>query len=123
MKRRTDLYSVIESHEISGVLEAGSQFSGKLSFHGTLRIAGDFEGEIFTNDILVVGEGARVKAKIEAGTVIINGEVTGDIVAKNRVEINRPAIFRGSITTPSLLVAEGVIFEGSSKMVTTQIPN
>lgn len=117
MAKATELTVPVENHEVSGVIEKGCEFEGKLCFEGTLRIGGKFRGEIFTNDVLVVGEGAKVQAEIEAGTIIINGEVVGNIVAKHRVEIHRPAIFRGNIVTPSLMVDEGVIFEGSSKMV------
>ncbi|CAM6054215.1 unnamed protein product [Sphagnum tenellum] len=89
---------------------------GKLCFHGTVRIGGVFRGSIFTPDTLIIGEGARVDAEIEAGTIIISGEVNGTLHAKHRVEIHRPAIFRGDIITPSLSVDDGVIFEGSNKM-------
>ncbi len=117
MAKKVDLSVKVESHEVSGVIEKGCEFEGKLCFEGTLRIGGSFKGEIYTNDVLVIGEGAKVEAEIEAGTIIINGEVIGNVVAKNRVEIHKPAIFRGNIVTPSLMVDEGVIFEGSSKMV------
>lgn len=117
MTKKIDLTTKIENHDVSGVIEQGCEFEGKLCFEGTVRIGGQFKGQIFTNDVLVVGEGALVEGVIEAGTVIISGEVIGDIVAKHRVEIHRPAVFRGNITTPSLMVDEGVIFEGSSKMI------
>lgn len=105
------------THEsLTGVIEHGCEFEGRLAFQGTVRIAGTFKGEIFTPDTLIIGEGARVNAQIEAGVVIISGEVSGSIHAKNRVEIHRPAIFRGDILTPSLSVDEGVLFEGSSKV-------
>ncbi|MEN9722183.1 MAG: bactofilin BacM [Pseudomonadota bacterium] len=102
---------------VSGVIEAGCEFEGKLSFLGAVRISGVFRGEIFTPDTLIIGEGARVQAKIQAGVVIISGEVSGEIRARYRVEIQKPAIFRGDIYTPSLRVEDGVIFEGSSRMV------
>jgi len=101
---------------ITGVIDQGCEFEGKLCFRGTVRIGGSFRGEIFTPDVLVIGEGASVQGDIDAGTVIISGEVNGSIRAKHRVEIHRPAVFRGDILTPSLSVDEGVIFEGSSKM-------
>lgn len=101
---------------VTGVIDHGCEFEGKLCFQGTVRIGGTFRGEIFTSDTLIVGEGARIYGDIEAGTVIISGEVNGTVRAKHRVEIHRPAIFRGDILTPSLSVDEGVIFEGSSKM-------
>src|ERR1700733_11142633 len=102
--------------EVSGVLDHGCEFEGKLCFQGTVRIGGSFRGEIFTPDTLVISEGARVNGQIEAGVVIISGEVNGTVRAKHRVEIHRPAIFRGDILTPSLSVDDGVIFDGSSKM-------
>ena len=117
MSRSTDL-SVPSTHTaVTGVIDHGCEFEGKLCFQGTVRIGGAFRGEIFTPDTLIVGEGARVQGTIEAGTVIISGEVVGSVRAKHRVEIHKPAIFRGDILTPSLSVDEGVIFEGSSKMV------
>lgn len=107
---------------VTGVIDQGCEFEGKLCFHGTVRIGGTFRGEIFTPDTLIVGEGARIYGQIEAGTVVISGEVNGTVRAKNRVEIHQPAIFRGDILTPSLSVDEGVIFEGSSKMVHAPAP-
>jgi cytoskeletal protein CcmA (bactofilin family) len=115
--KRVDLSTKLENHSISGIIEQGCEFEGKLCFEGTVRIGGRFRGSIITNDVLVIGEGARVEGDVEAGTVIISGEMVGDIVAKHRVEIHRPAIFRGNIMTPSLMVDEGVIFEGSSRMI------
>jgi len=110
--------SVPVSHsDVTAVIEPGCEFEGKLCFRGTVRISGTFRGEIFTPDTLIIGEGARVQGQIDAGTVIISGEVTGSVRAKHRAEIHKPAIFKGDIVTPSLQVDEGVIFEGSSKMV------
>ncbi len=117
---KNDLSVSAEKYEVTGVIEKGCEFEGKLCFEGMLRIGGTFRGEIFTNDVLVIGEGAKVHAEIQAGTIIINGEVIGNLVAKHRVEIHKPAVFRGNIVTPSLMVDEGVIFEGSSKMVSSK---
>src|SRR3954453_5319038 len=115
--RQEDDLSVPSSRSvIAGVIDQGCEFEGKLCFHGTVRIGGTFRGEIYTPDTLIIGEGARVDAQIDAGSIIISGEVNGSLRAKYRVEIHRPAIFRGDILTPSLSVDEGVIFEGSSKM-------
>jgi len=117
MSRSVDLSVPVTNFAVTGVIDQGCEFEGKLCFQGTVRIGGTFRGEIFTPDTLIIGEGARVQAQIDAGTVIISGEVSGTIKAKHRVEIHQPAIFRGDIFTPSLKVDEGVIFEGSSKMV------
>jgi cytoskeletal protein CcmA (bactofilin family) len=107
---------------ITAVIDQGCEFEGKLCFHGTVRIGGVFRGEIFTPDTLIISEGAQVDAQIEAGIIIISGEVNGSLRAKHRVEIHNPAIFRGDILTPSLSVDDGVIFEGSSKMAHSPLP-
>lgn len=114
--KSADLHVPATHSAVTGVIEHGCEFEGKLCFQGTVRIGGVFRGEIYTPDTLIVGEGARVHGTIDAGTVVISGEVTGNVRAKHRVEIHRPAVFRGDILTPSLSVDEGVIFEGSSKM-------
>jgi cytoskeletal protein CcmA (bactofilin family) len=116
MSRATDLNLPSTHAQVTAVIDHGCEFEGKLCFHGTVRIGGTFRGEIYTPDTLIIGEGARVDAQIDAGTIIISGEVNGSLKAKHRVEIHRPAVFRGDILTPSLSVDEGVIFDGSSKM-------
>lgn len=99
------------------ILGPGSEFNGKLNFEGTVRIDGSFTGEIFTNDTLLVGENAKVNANIACGTIIVSGEVNGNIEAKVAVEFHKPARIKGDVTTPSLSFEKGVFFSGTSKMV------
>lgn len=101
---------------VTAILDRGTSFEGKLSFEGTVQMGGDFSGEIFTKDTLIVNEGANVQAQIEADTIIINGSVEGNIFARTRVIMHPPAIFRGTVTSPSLRIDEGVLFEGASYM-------
>lgn len=118
MAKKTEISLPGNNHELTGVLEKGSEFEGTLSFEGAFRIGGSFRGKIFTSDVLIIGEGAKVDAEIRAGTLIISGEFTGNVIATDRVEIHSPAVFRGNIQTPSLMVADGVVFEGVSQMGT-----
>jgi cytoskeletal protein CcmA (bactofilin family) len=101
---------------VTALLEKGASFDGRLTFEGTVRIGGHFRGEIFTNDTLVINPGAHVEAQIEAETIIISGAVKGNIFARRRVIMHPPAIFQGTVTTPSLRIDEGVLFEGASYM-------
>jgi cytoskeletal protein CcmA (bactofilin family) len=101
---------------LNALLGRGSEFDGKLSFEGTVRIDGTFTGEISTNDMLIIGEGAKVTADITCGSVVVNGEVTGNIKASEMVELHKPAKVKGDITTPSLMIEKGVSFDGASKM-------
>jgi cytoskeletal protein CcmA (bactofilin family) len=102
--------------EINTLLGKGSEFEGKLTFEGTVRVDGKLSGEIFSDDVLVVGEGAEVHAEIDIGEIIIQGLVVGNIRAKRAVEIHAPGKVRGDITTPSLQIDKGVIFEGKCYM-------
>ena len=102
--------------EITTLLGRGATFEGKLTFEGTVRIDGRFRGEVFSDDTLVIGEGALVEAEIEIGEVIIQGTVVGNIKAKRSIEIHAPGRVKGDLHTPSLQVDKGVVFEGRSFM-------
>ncbi|HVI74662.1 MAG TPA: polymer-forming cytoskeletal protein [Anaeromyxobacteraceae bacterium] len=98
------------------LLGAGAEFEGKLTFKGTVRIDAVFKGSIFTDDVLVVGEHARIEAEITCGTIIVHGEVRGNIRAKNAVELHHPAKVRGDLFTPAISMEKGVLLHGSVKM-------
>jgi cytoskeletal protein CcmA (bactofilin family) len=110
-----DLPSV--SHEITVVLQRGCALEGRLQFEGTARIDGVFKGEIFTPDILVIGDEGQVSGQIEADVVVISGRFNGDIFATQRVEIQAPAVVKGTIQTAILQVEEGAVFDGKTKML------
>ena len=117
MREYTSSYgSTSSSADLNALLGKGSEFEGKLAFEGKVRIDGTFTGEISTNDLLQVGEGARVQAEITCGTIVVEGEIVGNIRATQAVELRRPAKIHGDITTPSLVIEKGVIFEGRSRM-------
>ena len=102
--------------EITTLLGRGAAFEGNLTFDGTVRIDGRFKGEVFSDDVLVIGEGAHVEAEIDIGEVIVQGTVVGNIKAKRSIEIHAPGRVKGDLHTPSLQVDKGVIFEGRSFM-------
>jgi cytoskeletal protein CcmA (bactofilin family) len=101
---------------VTAILDYGASFEGKLTFEGTVQIGGEFKGEIFTKDTLIINKGSLVSAQIEADTIIISGHVEGNLFARKRITMHPPAIFRGTVTTPSLRIDEGVVFEGASYM-------
>ena len=117
MLKRDELTSVpTATGDLNALLGRGSEFEGKLTFEGTVRIDGKFTGTIVTNDVLVVGEGAKIQAEINCGTIIVHGEIHGDVKAKSAVELHHPARMKGNIDTPSLMIEKGVTFEGQCKM-------
>ncbi len=96
-------------------LGRGVRLEGKLTFSGTVRIDATFQGSIVTDGVLVVGEQAKVDADIACGTVIVEGEVNGDVVASAAVELRRTATVRGDVETPALAVERGAVFDGASR--------
>jgi cytoskeletal protein CcmA (bactofilin family) len=98
------------------LLGAGAEFEGKLTFRGTVRIDALFKGSILTNDVLVVGEHARIDAEISCGTVIVHGEVNGNIKAKTAVELLRTSRVKGDVETPSVRLDQGAILNGAVRM-------
>ncbi len=105
-----------QTSEMNALLGKGASFEGKLTFEGTVRIDGVFKGEVVTDDVLIVGEAATLEAEVKVGTAVVNGEVKGNITASKAVELHSPAKVRGNLTTPSLLIEKGVVFEGACSM-------
>jgi cytoskeletal protein CcmA (bactofilin family) len=102
--------------EVIAFVGRGAEFKGVITYNGTVRIDGRLEGEIHTEGVLVVWEGAVVTAQVTAGTVISRGKITGDIVASGKVRLLAPSVVSGSVKTPLLSIEEGVLFNGSLEM-------
>jgi cytoskeletal protein CcmA (bactofilin family) len=108
--------SALEKGEIKAFLGPGSHFEGKMAFDEIVRLDGAFRGEITSRDTLIVGETADIQAQVIVGTLIISGKLRGNIKAVTRVEMRAPARIDGDVETPSLIVEEGVIWNGQLTM-------
>jgi cytoskeletal protein CcmA (bactofilin family) len=103
--------------ELTALLGRGTRFDGKLYFTGRLRIDGSFSGEIRSEDVLVIGDGADVTAEIDVDTVIVRGgTVTGNVRARTAIELYVPARIIGNLRSPSIFIDKGVKIEGSCTM-------
>jgi cytoskeletal protein CcmA (bactofilin family) len=105
-----------KDEEIKAFLGKGAEFTGKLIFTGAVRIDGDFNGEIFGDGTLVIGDGAHIEADINVASVIISGDFHGQIECKERIEIYPPGRVLGNVKAPLFIIKEGAIFEGTSRM-------
>lgn len=108
--------SISEGPSMNAFLDRGTKFEGKLTFEGTVRIDGKFNGDIFSKDRLVIGEGGDVEGKVEVGQAVISGTFRGELKCRDRVELQAPCRFYGTLIAPTLVVAEGVVLEGNVKM-------
>lgn len=97
-------------------LGKGAFFNGNLSFKGTLCIDGTFTGQINTSDILIITEDGKIEAEIHAGTVICEGQVKGNIVASEKVELRPKSKIIGDIESPSLTIEVGARLDGKCNM-------
>jgi cytoskeletal protein CcmA (bactofilin family) len=98
------------------LLGPGAEFDGKLTFRGTLRIDAKFTGSIVTDDVLIVGEHARMNAEINCGTIIVHGEVNGNVRATSAVELRHTAKVRGDVNAPSLVIERGAFLQGTVRL-------
>ena len=106
-----------ENAVIHSLLGTGTRYQGKLFFEGRIRIDGDFEGEIQSEGLLVVGPDATVKGAVRVHTLIVRGgRVEADIHATELVELHAPAHVKGDIRTQALYMDRGVVFDGSCVM-------
>ena len=102
--------------QINAFLGGDTEFEGKLSFSGAVRIDGCLKGEIFTEGTLIVGESASLECNIHVSHIIVSGEIRGNITASDRIEIHAPGKVFGNIQAPTVVIDEGVVFEGNCRM-------
>ncbi len=104
------------TEEMVAYLYKGSRVTGQLTFHGPAKIDGSVEGEVLCHGMLIIGEGAEIRATISGKVVVIRGKVEGDVAAKEKVELETPARLLGNIDAPRLTITEGVVFDGYCSM-------
>ncbi|MBI5854203.1 MAG: polymer-forming cytoskeletal protein [Nitrospirae bacterium] len=99
-------------------LGKGVDFKGVITFEGTVRVDGRFEGESHTKGTLIIGEQAVVTGVINTGTMIAQGKVSASVTATEKIQLLKPAVLVGDVRTPSLSIEEGVHYHGFSNMGT-----
>ena len=103
--------------ETGSLLGKDSEFTGKLTFLGTVRIEGRFEGEVLAEGTLVVAAGGCVRGRVEVGTLIVTGGlVEAQVVAHHAVELSPPGQLVGDVVTPAFHIERGAVFRGRSIM-------
>lgn len=112
-----------KSPGIMAFIDEGSEIEGKYTFTGagTILLNGNLQGEIAITGELIVGEKAVVKATIRAGSVVVWGQVVGDVHASERVELKGAARVVGTLEAPVVVLDEGVFFEGRCEMTAPRL--
>lgn len=119
-KEKQTMSSPKDETSIKAYMGEDTVFNGSLTFDGAVRIDGKFEGQVKTDDTLIVGEKGELNADIHAGVLIAQGKINGTIVATSRVEIHSTSKVVGDIRTPSFMVEVGAIYNGHCDMTSTE---
>ena len=101
---------------IKAYLGVDALFKGTLSFEGTVRVDGKFEGQVSTSDTLIIGETGDISADIKAGTVICKGRMKGTILASKKIEMHPASQITGNVQTPALNIELGAVLDGNCDM-------
>ena len=102
--------------EIKAYMGEDTVFNGLLNYSGTVRIDGKFEGQVITEDTLIIGETGHLMAEISAGTVICMGYVEGTVMASQKIEIHPTGKVVGNIKSPGLYIELGGVLDGTCDM-------
>jgi cytoskeletal protein CcmA (bactofilin family) len=108
----------IKEGTLSGFVGGGTVVTGEANFKAMMRVDGHLSGRVASaSGTLIVGANGKVEANIEVAVAVIHGTINGDIIATQRLELGRAAKVTGNIQTPSLIIEQGAVFEGSCKMM------
>ena len=108
----------IKEGTLSGFVGGGTVMTGEANFKAMMRVDGHLSGRVSSSSgTLIVGANGKVDANIEVAVAVIHGTINGDIIASQRLELGRAAKVNGNIQTPSLIIEQGAVFEGSCKML------
>ena len=97
------------------VIAPNTKFEGTISGQDTIRIAGNFEGEIICENMLWVEKGGKMNGPVNARWVIIEGEVKGDIEATEQIELRSEGRVIGNISAAKIAIAQGCFFDGKAR--------
>jgi cytoskeletal protein CcmA (bactofilin family) len=98
------------------VLNSDVEIKGNLKFSGELTFDGKLEGEIQTDGVLNLGDSAVINGNINAQSVVVRGKITGNISAKEKIEIKPKTELFGDIRAAKLVIEEGVTFVGKTEV-------
>lgn len=120
MKKRTEKEK--QSGSISTLIGGDARIEGHLEFSGTLRLDGKLEGQMTSNNgVLIVGEQAEIKADVNVHKAVVMGAIIGSVTAMERIELYPPARITGDICAPTITIESGAVLNGKCVMQKPEI--
>lgn len=108
--------STTSTSDSKNLLNADVELQGALRFAGELTFDGKLDGDINADGTLILGDNAVVKGNINVNSVVMRGKVTGNVTAKDKIDIKSRTELFGDIRTARLVIEEGVTFVGKSEV-------
>lgn len=99
------------------IIGVSSSFRGTLMVTGTLRIEGEFEGDILNCERLEIGEHGMMRSDVEVRDAVVRGRVIGNIRALGTIELKAGARVEGDVAAMSVAMEQGVYFTGRCTML------
>ncbi len=118
MKKKEDKQRRVEDKtgSILSIIAPSTKFKGTLSGSDSLLIAGQLKGEIKCDSLVRIDREGKIQGIINSPYVIVEGEINGDIVSAEHVELRAGARVVGNINTAKIVMAEGCILQGEVQM-------
>jgi len=104
------------NNSAKNVLGPDVEIKGNLKFSGELTFEGKLDGEIQTDGVLTLGDSAVINGNINAQSVVVRGKITGNVSAKDKIEIKAKAELFGDIRSTKLVIEEGVTYVGKTEV-------
>ncbi len=106
-----------DSHsEDVSIISGGVKLEGNLFSEGNVRIDGTVVGNVSVNGSLTVGENAHMQGEIKASSITMGGKIEGKVIASEILRLESKSVLKGDLITRKLIIEEGAVFEGNSKM-------
>lgn len=102
----------LKPDNVNSVIGEGSIFEGKFYIQGSLLINGKFEGDIKTDEQIIIGETGKVKTNVSAKKVVVAGTLIGNINAFEYVDLMETGRILGDIAAPVIHINKGVVIQG-----------
>jgi cytoskeletal protein CcmA (bactofilin family) len=111
-----------DESKFNAFLGTDTSYNGQLSFAGSVRIDGEFTGEISSEGTLILGKDARVSGRISVAQLILSGKIDGEILVSKQTTMHKTAFLTGNIVTPVLVMEEGATLQGTVQMTKDPLP-
>jgi cytoskeletal protein CcmA (bactofilin family) len=105
---------------LGAFLDEDSEIEGRYTCSGTVMLDAKLRGEITAQDTLIIGDRGVVEATVRARTLVVHGQVIGDITASERVELKGTARIIGDVEAPVVVMEAGAVLDGQLRMTKEQ---